>query len=74
VEPSSESAAADEDERRRRVHRISALAAMVAGLLAAALLALVFTGTVKVEPQARGKALGGPESEQEIAADGEDQR
>jgi protein phosphatase len=71
---SSDSEAAHPEERRRRTRQIAALAAMVAGLLAAALLALVFTSTVKVEPQAGGKALGDPESEWEIAADGQDQR
>jgi len=71
---SNDSKAAHAEERRRQARRIAALAAMLAGLLAAALLALVFTSTVKVEPQARGKALDGLESEREITADGEDPR
>jgi serine/threonine protein phosphatase PrpC len=73
AEPRSDDAP-DQEERRRRVRRIAKLAAVVAGLLAAALLALVFSGALKTERLRQGEAIEGFENSDEIRADRENPR
>jgi protein phosphatase len=58
-----------QEERRRRARQIAKLAALVAGLLAAALLALVFSGGLSAQPPSRGEATGGFGGADEMRAD-----
>lgn len=61
-------------ERRRRVRQIATLAALVAGLLAAALLTLVFSGSLTAERPAEDEAIAGFEGPAEMRADPENPR
>jgi serine/threonine protein phosphatase PrpC len=63
-----------EEERRQRVRQIAKLAALVAGLLAAALLALVFSGELNAEPFRQGEAIESFEGPGQMRADRDNPR